>query len=82
MSESNRQAADSPSFPDESHRAPDRADGAPSSELLEVEQRGLPYLLYRDDSDAQQVFMLGDVASARIGRGKDADLRIAWDRSI
>jgi class 3 adenylate cyclase len=41
-----------------------------------------PFFLYHDDLGAQQVFLLEDMASARIGRGNDADLRLAWDRSI
>ncbi len=50
---------------------------------MEAERAGNPFLLYRDQSGAQHIFVLPASASQlTIGRGPGNDLRIEWDESV
>jgi class 3 adenylate cyclase len=52
------------------------------AELEQSEHAGLPALVYEDQSGAQRVFVLQGVRAVTIGRGADADVRLAWDPSV
>jgi class 3 adenylate cyclase len=46
------------------------------------ESRGMPFLLYRDDTGAQHVYPLEVNRPVTIGRGEGADVRLWWDPSV
>jgi pSer/pThr/pTyr-binding forkhead associated (FHA) protein len=50
--------------------------------VIETERKGMPFLLYRDDSGAQCLHVLEDSRAATIGRGDGVDVRLAWDQSV
>jgi class 3 adenylate cyclase len=50
-------------------------------DVIEIERKGVPFLLYRDDSGAQRVHLLEN-DRAVIGRGNDVDICLAWDLSV
>jgi pSer/pThr/pTyr-binding forkhead associated (FHA) protein len=52
-------------------------------ERLEAERTGLPFLLFRTPQDEQRIVLLGEHRDRLVlGRGEDADLRLAWDGEI
>jgi pSer/pThr/pTyr-binding forkhead associated (FHA) protein len=55
-------------------------------ELLQIqaaERAGVPFLLYRDGNDAQQVLRLEPTAERMTaGRGDACDLRLVWDERV
>ncbi len=49
----------------------------------EAEKRGVPFLLLRDDSGAQQIVALDERAgSVTVGRRLEADVPLAWDPEV
>jgi len=49
----------------------------------EAEQRGVPFLLMRDDQGEQQIVHLDESAgSATVGRRLEADVPLAWDPEV
>src|SRR5215217_2980287 len=51
------------------------------AERLEVERRGLPFLLFRDDAVAQRIVALEGTA-ASIGRQPSSDVPLTWDSEV
>ena len=50
---------------------------------IETERRGLPFLVYRDSSERQRIFELGEHApSVTIGRGSATDVSLEWDEKV
>jgi pSer/pThr/pTyr-binding forkhead associated (FHA) protein len=50
---------------------------------IETERRGLPFLVYRDGAERQQIFELGARAqSVIIGRGPATDVSLEWDEKV
>jgi pSer/pThr/pTyr-binding forkhead associated (FHA) protein len=50
---------------------------------IETERRGLPFLVYRDSSERQRIFELGERAtSVTIGRGSATDVSLEWDEKV
>jgi pSer/pThr/pTyr-binding forkhead associated (FHA) protein len=50
---------------------------------LETERRGLPFLVYRDGTERQRIFVLGErVQSVTIGRGTATDVSLDWDEKV
>jgi pSer/pThr/pTyr-binding forkhead associated (FHA) protein len=50
---------------------------------LDAERRGAPFLVYRDDTDRQYLMDLEDADSClTVGRGRDSDLPLSWDREV
>ncbi len=62
------------------------ADAQSISDLkarVAAERAGLPFLLYRDAEDRQQLFVLEPgSAAASVGRGEASDLRLDWDAQV
>jgi pSer/pThr/pTyr-binding forkhead associated (FHA) protein len=63
--------------------------GAPvrtASELkaqIEAEREGLPFVVYRDGADRQQIFTLdGALDRITVGRGASTDICIDWDTEV
>jgi pSer/pThr/pTyr-binding forkhead associated (FHA) protein len=51
--------------------------------VLGAERTGVPFLLFRDAEDCQQLRMLDDVASPlTLGRSPQADVTLAWDEEV
>ncbi len=60
-----------------------RATPAELKERLEVERRGVPFLLYRDGDAAQQIQILGALRERlTIGRSAESDVPLAWDGEV
>jgi len=60
-----------------------RATPAELKERLEVERRGVPFLLYRDGDEKQQIQTLGAVRERlTIGRSTESDIPLAWDSEV
>jgi class 3 adenylate cyclase len=51
-------------------------------DVVELGRKGVPFLLYRDESGAQRVCMLEGDRALTIGRGSEADVCLAWDPSV
>ena len=49
---------------------------------IEAERVGLPFLLYRDGGDRQQIFTLGELESVTVGRAPSNDLSLDWDSQV
>jgi class 3 adenylate cyclase len=47
-----------------------------------IQSRGVPFLLYGDDTGAQRVYLLEANRPVTIGRGEGADVRLWWDPSV
>jgi class 3 adenylate cyclase len=43
---------------------------------------GAPFLLYRDESDCERMYVLDAERAATIGRSEDVDLSLMWDASV
>jgi pSer/pThr/pTyr-binding forkhead associated (FHA) protein len=60
--------------------------GASPAELkqqIEAERRGLPFLVYRDGGDRQQILALGEgTQHVTIGRGSGTDIWLDWDSEV
>jgi class 3 adenylate cyclase len=51
-------------------------------DVIDIKRKGVPFLLYRDDSGAQRAFLLEEDRPVTIGRGEEVDVRLAWDMSV
>jgi class 3 adenylate cyclase len=51
-------------------------------DVVELSRKGVPFMLYRDDSGAQRAWMLEGDRALTIGRGKEVDVCLAWDPSV
>jgi pSer/pThr/pTyr-binding forkhead associated (FHA) protein len=51
-------------------------------EQLDAERRGLPFLVFRDETGKQCVFNLADRGRVDIGRSEESDLRLPWDGDV
>jgi pSer/pThr/pTyr-binding forkhead associated (FHA) protein len=61
----------------------DRATPADLDARRAAEQRGMPFLVFRDDQGAQQIVMLDPAAgSMTLGRRKEADVSLPWDPEV
>jgi pSer/pThr/pTyr-binding forkhead associated (FHA) protein len=50
---------------------------------IEAERAGVPFLVYRDGDEIQQLFVLGDdVDRVTVGRGANASIYIDWDTEV
>jgi class 3 adenylate cyclase len=49
---------------------------------METKRKELAFLLYRDDSGAQRLYVLESGHAITIGRGAEADLCLAWDPNV
>ena len=49
---------------------------------VELSRKGVPFMLYRDDSGAQRAWMLEGDRALTIGRGNEVDVCLAWDPSV
>jgi class 3 adenylate cyclase len=52
------------------------------ADLVEIRRKGVPFLLYHDDSGAEHAYVLAEHRAVTIGRGKDVDVSLAWDPSV
>lgn len=52
------------------------------TEQLEVDGRGEPYVLYRDEASVQRIVPLGGREQLTIGRLAGSDLALAWDEEV
>ncbi|MDQ6812054.1 MAG: FHA domain-containing protein, partial [Actinomycetota bacterium] len=69
--------------PGEESVDPPRPAGARELEdLAETKRKGVPFLLYRDDSGAQHAHALDGDRPITIGRGAEVNLCLAWDPSV
>ena len=61
----------------------DRATPADLAARREAEQRGNPFLVYRDDAEAQQIVPLDPASgSLTVGRRTEADISLPWDPEV
>ena len=61
----------------------DRATPADLDARREAEQRGNPFLVYRDDAEAQQIVPLDPASgSLTVGRRTEADISLPWDPEV
>jgi class 3 adenylate cyclase len=51
-------------------------------DVVELSRKGVPFMLYRDDSGAQRAWMLEGDRALTIGRGNEVDVCLAWDPSV
>jgi len=50
---------------------------------IEAERAGLPFLLYRDGADEQQIFTLGEkLERVTVGRSPNAHISLGWDTEV
>jgi hypothetical protein len=49
---------------------------------IEAEREGLPFIVYRDEEEQQQVLPIDPGAEIWIGRGEAAGLRLGWDGEV
>jgi DNA-binding CsgD family transcriptional regulator len=50
---------------------------------IEAERQGMPFLVYRDADDSQQLFMLSDeIERVTVGRAQQTDLMLEWDTEV
>jgi pSer/pThr/pTyr-binding forkhead associated (FHA) protein len=50
---------------------------------IEAEREGLPFLVYRDGEDQQQIFALGSQHErVTVGRGSSTDIWLDWDTEV
>ena len=49
---------------------------------IEAERLGLPFLVYRDGSATQQIYMLPDVDRVTVGRSAPTDICLDWDTEV
>jgi class 3 adenylate cyclase len=61
---------------------PQPVNAGERKEVIETQRRGVPFLLYRDDSGAQRVYVLDESRAVTIGRGSEVDVRLEWDPSV
>jgi pSer/pThr/pTyr-binding forkhead associated (FHA) protein len=52
------------------------------AERLEMERRGAPFLLLRDDTGAQRVVPLAELSALSIGRAPSNDVALPWDSEV
>src|SRR5215210_1783646 len=51
--------------------------------LLAAERVGIPFLVYRDGDEAQQIYFLeADRSSVTVGRRDEADITLPWDPEV
>jgi class 3 adenylate cyclase len=62
--------------------APHPASASELRELIDTRYAEVPFLLYRDDSGAQQLYVLDESRTVTIGRDSEADVCLAWDPSV
>jgi pSer/pThr/pTyr-binding forkhead associated (FHA) protein len=61
---------------------PHSSSPAELKERMDAERAGRPFLLFRDDTRAQRIFLLPDSPHVTIGRGPDNDLAVPWDERV
>ncbi len=50
---------------------------------IEAEREGLPFLVYRDGGEQQQIFVLGEALDrVTVGRAVGADISVEWDTEV
>lgn len=50
---------------------------------IEAEREGLPFLVYRDGGEQQQIFVLGEALDrVTVGRAVSADISVEWDTEV
>jgi hypothetical protein len=61
-----------------------RAASAPELKAqIEAEREGLPFLVFRDGGDAQQIVAIeGGATELWVGRSESADVRLDWDEEV
>jgi class 3 adenylate cyclase len=67
------------------HGSPTAPHPASASELravIDTRHADVPFLLYRDDSGTQRVYVLDESRTVTIGRDSEADVCLAWDASV
>jgi pSer/pThr/pTyr-binding forkhead associated (FHA) protein len=52
------------------------------AERLEMERRGAPFLLLRDDTGTQRVVPLAELSALSIGRAPSNDVALPWDSEV
>jgi hypothetical protein len=58
------------------------ATPAEIAERLALERRGVPFLLFRDGSDAQRILELEGRGRVSLGRSADCDIAMTWDAEV
>ncbi|HEX4186688.1 MAG TPA: adenylate/guanylate cyclase domain-containing protein [Solirubrobacteraceae bacterium] len=82
MAEASDAQAGSGRLPDAESAPPRPANAGELKDVLETQRRGVPFLLYRDDSGSQRLFALDGDRAVTIGRGSDVDVCLEWDPSV